>query len=271
MFNAMRTRTLIFFRLRPVTLLHGRLRPFSTHAQTYRNVQHTQRPALWKTNLSLASATAVVGVSLGTVGTYAICDSDVTIESETGVAYEANASGGRVLAGTSARLMGGLVRVYAVGLYVSPTTTRKLFADETDKGAGELASDELFWKRFCASAEPMLRLVVVREVAGHHMCTGFERGLARAAGLRKPSAAAKKFAKLFRGLGTMKVGSVMEVECVDDTVRLIVDERFIGEVKDAELVRTICGMYLSEKAVTPNLRVDAASGIASILAGGKWN
>lgn len=49
-----------------------------------------------------------------------------------------------------------------------------------------------------------------------------------------------------------------------DSVRLVVDERFIGEVKDGELVRTICVMYLSEKAVTPNLRVDAASRVANI-------
>ncbi len=54
----------------------------------------------------------------------------------------------------------------------------------------------------------------------------------------------------------------MQVECVYDR-----------EGKDGELVWTNCGMYLAENAVTPSLRLDAASGtakeIASILALGK--
>lgn len=137
-----------------------------------------------------------------------------TIESEAGVTYELTSDGGRVLAGTSARLMSEIVCAYAVGLYVVPTTAGKVLLNPTAKTATELDNDESFWQMFCANAEPRLRLVVVREVTGYHMCTGFERGLARVAGTRRPSSAAKRFAKLFRRLGTMKVGSVMEAECV---------------------------------------------------------
>lgn len=226
------------------------------------NVGPIQQWALFNKHIGLGMIATTIGIG----STYTICDSDVTIEEETGVAYEATTSGDRVLLGTSARLMGGLVRVYSVGLYVSPTNVRKLVSERKNVTREELRDDEKFWLRFGNTTEPVFRLVVVREVNGHHMCTGFERGLARAASARKPSGGAKKFAKLFKNLGVMKIGSVMHIECTNgDTVNLIVDDRFIGQVKDAELVNTICNMYLSDKAVTPNLRVDVANGIMRVL------
>lgn len=220
----------------------------------------TSKCGLWTPSWHAAAA-AAAAMSCG--GGLVIADmGGGALEAETGVSY-AGWNGGRALAGTGCRLMGGIVRVYTVGLYVSPVKARDALQAYIGRGADDLLEDDAFWTDVCTRTEPVLRLVVVREVNGTHMASGFERGLTKAMGKR--SAAQKRFAALFKRLGVMKVGSEMIIRCENSLVELIVDGRPIGAVHDSALVRSLTAMYVGERAVTPSLKADVANGFAEIL------
>lgn len=221
-----------------------------------RTSNHAHTPPVW-----LSAAALSAGAVLACCGTVHADIGASTVEAETGVTF-AGWRNGQALAGTGCRLMGGIVRVYAVGVYVSPIALRASLRAHKGRQAAELLTDAKFWSDVCTRTEAVVRLVVAREVTGAHMATGFERGLTKAT---KRSASHKRFAALFKKLGVMKVGSEVIIRCEKGIVELLVDGRHVGSVDDNALAPDILAMYLGERAVTPSLKADAARGFADLL------
>lgn len=198
-------------------------------------------------------------------------------ENATGVQFPITFNDAGTLHGTGVRLMGGLVRVYALGLYADRSALRDALSNWKGFSREEILSSDALWDSVCdvkASFTRTFRFVVVREVGGKHMRTGFERGLApRVAkavkkGRCKPSEckrATKKFADMFLGVGTMKVGSEAVVVLDGDKVSLTIDGRLMGEVRNPQLSWAMADMFLGGNAVAPTLRVSAAETLEELL------
>lgn len=160
--------------------------------------------------------------------------------------------------------MGGIVQVYSVGVYVRSDGIDGIRSPE---GPLEAPDGEKFWDDVFANQHLLLRLVVVRQVNGTHMASGFERGLSKVVSAKRPTTAMKRFGALFKKLGNMKVGSEMLITCdpASGTVHLVVDGREIGTVHDPTLTNALPLMYLGEKSVTPGLRANTAQGFCDYL------
>lgn len=198
-------------------------------------------------------------------------------ESATGVQFPISFSNAGTLHGTGVRLMGGLVRVYALGLYADRSALRDALSNWKGFTREEILSSDALWDSVCDARAPFtrtFRFVVVREVGGKHMRTGFERGLApRVAkaiknGRCKPSEckkATKKFAEMFLGVGTMKIGSEAVVVLDGDKVSLTIDGRWMGEVRNSQLSWAMADMFLGDNAVAPTLRSSTADALEELL------
>lgn len=200
------------------------------------------------------------------------------IESATGVSFPVALSPTEQLAGTGVRLMGGIVQVYALGMYVDPKCLRKLFSSYAETSAEQLMEEKEFWDTLCSANAPLertLRMVVVREVAGKHMQHGFERGLLprirRASNkssisLAKGKAALKDFTKIFVDVGTMKVGSDVRIALRDGKrLDIEIDGRAVGSVKNEALTWALLDMFLGDKPVAPTLKSAVSSGVSRVL------
>lgn len=188
----------------------------------------------------------------------------LNVEPETGVPFT-NRLGSRELLGTGPRLMGGIVRVYAIGVYASPASLRSALASHIGQSAEGLLSDASFWNAVTRLEDATLRLVVVREVGARHMQTGVERGLKKCRSKGTSMKRVKEFAKLFAKLGTMKVGSEVLVRCEGDVVSLVVDGREVGSVDDRGVKESLMRMFLGEQTVTPVAKKSVAEGLARVL------
>lgn len=173
--------------------------------------------------------------------------------------------------------MGGLVRVYAIGLYVDQEAARLALSDWTGFSESDILSSDALWDAVCdpnASFRRTFRMVVVREVGSKHMRDGFDRGLAPRViaaskkGKCKPAEckrALKQFSDLFMSVGTMKVGSDARITVDNASVSLTIDGRWLGEVKNPQLAWAMADMFLGEKAVAPTLRKSSAKGLEKLL------
>lgn len=198
-------------------------------------------------------------------------------EKSTGVRFPLSLDDAGTLHGTGVRLMGGLVQVYALGLYVDRSAARAALADWMGFSRADILSSDALWNAVCDAQAPFrrtFRFVVVREVGGKHMRNGFDRGLtprvAKAAkkGKCKPAEckkATKKFADMFLGVGTMKVGSEVRVVLEGGKVSLTIDGRTLGEVDNPQLAWAMADMFLGENAVAPTLRVSTAEAFEELL------
>ena len=197
-------------------------------------------------------------------------------EENTGVVFPADLAAHEQLCGLAARFMGGLVKVYAVGVYMDAGSAREHLTSWKGYSAKELQTAQPFWDVVCgrSSLHRVLRLVVVRDVGGNHMQQGFERALyPRVAskakeGRVRPSEAkakAKEFCKMFNMVGTMKIGSDIRISVDHDAVRLVVDERELGVVHSDVLAWALMDMFIGEKGVVKGLREDVADGFERIL------
>ncbi|CAN8062002.1 unnamed protein product, partial [Agarophyton chilense] len=199
------------------------------------------------------------------------------VEPHTGVHFPATLSPTAHLLGLGARYMGGVVKVYAAGIYVHPTHARRALRAWRRFSAPELLRADPLWTVLCthAAVPTVVRLVVARQVLGSHMQNGFERQLlhrvARAAkmgGACRPvecKAHAKRFCALFANVGTMKVGSDVRIALDDDLVTLTVDGRLLGEIRSKQLASSLLDMFLGPKAVVEGLRHDVANGLEHLL------
>lgn len=198
-------------------------------------------------------------------------------EKSTGVQFPLSLDDAGTLHGTGVRLMGGIVRVYALGLYLDRSAARAALADWMGFSRGDILSSDALWDAVCDAQAPFrrtFRFVVVREVGGKHMRNGFDRGLtprvAKAAkkGKCKPAEckkATKMFADMFLSVGTMKVGSEVRVVLEGGKVSLTIDERCLGEVENPQLVWAMADMFLGENAVAPTLRLSTAEAFEELL------
>lgn len=197
-------------------------------------------------------------------------------ETATGVPFPLSANGLR-LQGKGVRYMGGVVKVYALGFYADPTYLRTKLKDWIGFSKKELLSAPAVWDRLCegeTNQRRMFRFVVVREVNGKHMQKGFDRGLMPRAkerskrGRCKPKdvrTAVKLFAGMFVRVGTMKVGSEIRIELDGDKVMVWIDDRWMGEVRDAVLAWALNDMYLGVGSVTQTLREEVAGQLEQVL------
>lgn len=200
-------------------------------------------------------------------------------EPQTGVQFPLALSHTENLHGTGVRLMGGLVRVYAIGFYVDAHAARGALADWEGFSRKDLLASDPFWDAICDAQAPFqrtFRMVVVREVGGKHMKDGFDRGIkprvaaAIKKGKCKPAECRKsvsRFSDLFISLGTMKVGSEVRITLENGSVSLTVDGRWLGVVKNAQLAWAMADMFLGQKAVAPTLRQSSAEALEALLEG----
>lgn len=197
-------------------------------------------------------------------------------EESTGVIFPADLAAHEQLCGLAARFMGGLVKVYAVGVYIDTGSAREKLTSWKGYSAKELQTAQPFWDVVCgrSSLHRVLRLVVVRDVGGKHMQQGFERALyprvtskAKEGNVRpsEAKAKAKEFCKMFNLVGTMKIGSDIRISVDHDAVRLVVDERELGVVHSDTLAWALMDMFVGEKGVVNGLREDVAEGLERIL------
>lgn len=207
-----------------------------------------------------------VGVPLGlTVEPETGAPLCLNVEPETGVPF-AGRLGSRDLLGAGPRLMGGIVRVYALGVYAPASCARAALARHIGVSADALLADRGFWDAVCTRVEEVtLRLVVVREVGARHMQTGVERGLKKCRAEGTSMRRVKEFAKMFARLGTMKVGSEVLVRCEGDVLSLVVDGREVGSMEDRGVRESLMRMFLGEQSVTPDAKKSVAEGLARIL------
>lgn len=174
--------------------------------------------------------------------------------------------------------MGGLVKVYAVGIYVDPTLAKSALADWHGFSATDIASAKPLWDAFCSPKAPFtrtVRLIVVRDVAGTHFQNGFERAVlprvkqASAGGNCRPAEVkrlAKKFCAFFAGVGKMKIGSEIRITVDGELVTLYVDGRTLGDVRCAQLAWAVLDMYVGDESVVPGLKDNVAIGLHEVLA-----
>lgn len=182
------------------------------------------------------------------------------------------------LIGVSCRLMRQLVQVYAVALYMEPTKTSlfKPFSKFTVQDM--INTGDKIWDTITCPDKitKTFRIVVVRQVAGSHMGTGFQRALLPRAieysskhGGHTPAQVkeyVKEFCKSFNKVGNMKVGSVADVVIdVDGTVKLVVDGRCVCVVKDFALAWALGDMYLGNDSVVPNFREKVANCLVDLF------
>lgn len=183
---------------------------------------------------------------------------------------------GARLHGTGVRCMGGLVRVYALGFYVDEVVLKKMLGDWSGFGREDILHAELLWEKLCESSEVKrtIRMVVVREVTGAHMQRGFERGLMGRVvkrsrrGKCKPAEckqAVGLFGKLFGDVGVMKVGSEVVMEIGGGGIRVWIDGRSMGEVRNEVLEWAVGDLFLGERSVAPTLRASVAEGLECVL------
>ena len=199
------------------------------------------------------------------------------MESGTNVAFPVSLSNNEVLSGLGVRLMGGLVKVYAVGIYLDPKGVRTALADWHGFSVNEISSADPLWETLCSPAAKYtrtVRMVVVRQVEGHHMQHGFEKALlkrvatAAKRGRCSPSKCKKdalEFCSLFTTVGTMKNGSEIEIKVQGDIVNLVIDGRLIGQIRNAQLSWAVLDMFLGSRGVVAGLRNDVAKGLRTLL------
>lgn len=256
----------------------------SSHSQA----RSAASPSIYPTALAAAFASTAAVVAYADAGvapyTPSVLDEEpaglsvlTATEKSTGVQFPLSLDDAGTLHGTGVRLMGGLVRVYALGLYFDRSAARTALSDWKGFSCEEILSSDALWHAVCdadATFTRTLRFVVVREVGGKHMRTGFERGLApRVAkavkkGKCKPAEckkATKKFADMFLSVGTMKVGSEVRVVLDGTKVCLSIDGRWMGEVANPQLAWAMADMFLGEKAVAPTLRTSTAEAFEELL------
>lgn len=199
------------------------------------------------------------------------------IELNTGVLFPMSLPSDQHLSGVGARFMGGLVKVYAVGIYLDQAAARSALADWIGFTADDIIASDPLWNTLCsvdAGISRTVRMVVVKEVNGKHMQNGFERALlGRVASFSKTGrcrpkeskALAKRFCALFATVGTMKVGSDIRITVDGDLITLVIDGRFIGKLQNAQLSQALLDMFVGDKAVVHGLREEVAKGLELML------
>lgn len=199
------------------------------------------------------------------------------IENHTGVSFPVSLSSHEVLSGIGARFMRGLVKVYAVGVYFDPKGARSTLRDWQGFSTKEIITADPLWEALCSPSvgfSRTIRMVVVRNVSGNHMQNGFERALlgrvatAAKRGRCSPSKCkkdAKAFCSLFTAVGMMKIGSEIRILVEKDLVKLVVDGRLIGQVRNAQLTWAVLDMFLGSAGVVDGLRDEVAKGLETLL------
>lgn len=196
------------------------------------------------------------------------------VEHDTGVHFPTKISSAQQLVGVGARFMRGLVKVYAVGVYLDAVSARHSLSKWSGFQVDDILHAQPLWSAIVEGAPELgvrtVRMVVVRQVVGSHMQHGFERQLiprvshiAKRGGCRPADckADAKRFCALFCLVGTMKVGSDVRIAVDADLVSLSVDGRVLGEVRSKQLAVAIMDMFLGDRSVVNGLRRDVAVGL----------
>lgn len=252
-------------------------------AWTAGNAESVQKTAfaLFLTSASATTTTAYADSQSPNVASSVLEEEPLSVlsrtEPQTGVEFPLLLSATESLHGTGVRLMGGLVRVYAVGFYVDPQAARAALADWVGFSQADILSSDALWDTVCdanASFRRTFRMVVVREVGGKHMKDGFDRGIrprvaaAAKKGRCKPAECKKavhQFSNLFMSVGTMKVGSEIKIAVDNGNVSLTVDDRWLGEVKNPQLAWAMVDLFLGGRPVTPTLRQSSAEALEALL------
>lgn len=169
------------------------------------------------------------------------------------------------LMGTCARLMRGLVHVYAVGIYLRDDMDLSAWRGMR---ADEIARNGSFWRAVCGEdgreCVATVRLVVARQVEGRHMANGFVRALKS----RVEKGGMKRVRDLclgFERVGVMKVGCEARFVVGGGCVRVVVEGRETACVRDEELCRAVLDVFLGERGVVLGLREQVAQGICEAL------
>ncbi|PXF47335.1 Fatty-acid-binding protein 1 [Gracilariopsis chorda] len=201
-------------------------------------------------------------------------DATSRVEHDTGVHFPTTISSAQQLVGVGARFMRGLVKVYAVGVYLDAVSARHSLRNWSGFDVDDILEAQPLWNALVEGAPALgvrtVRMVVVRQVVGSHMQHGFERQLiprvlhiAKRGGCRPADckADAKRFCALFCLVGTMKVGSDVRIAVDADVVSLSVDGRVLGEVRSKQLAVAVMDMFLGDRSVVNGLRRDVAVGL----------
>lgn len=181
------------------------------------------------------------------------------------------------LVAAGVRLMTPLkVQVYALGLYVDPTTAAILLAPWKRCNSSELLNTDVFWEQLTSPFIDMrraLRFEIARDVSGKHMQHGFDRGLiprvryaAKEMDLPGGKDALRKFNAAFKNAGLLKVGKQVLISFEGQgKLVLEIEGQARVELDNRALVWAILDMFLGSNPVAPNVKANFAAGFASLL------
>lgn len=200
------------------------------------------------------------------------------VEPDTQMSFPTALSPNEKLVGLGCRHMRSIVKVYAIGVYMDLLELRTALSAWDRFNAEELEKADAVWTTLCdVSMAKTFRLVVVRQVPGYHMASGFERALvgramdrAKQVGGRTPKEVkkeVKRFCAWFSDVGNMKIGSVVTMNVREGGADLTIDGRWMGRVEDDCLAWALGDMFMGETAVVPTLRGDVAQTVHAIVAG----
>jgi Chalcone isomerase like len=226
-----------------------------------------------------------LGAVLGLGNVAAACEAppaagdsgEAVAEPESGALFPKVLLDGEKLIAAGVRLMTPLkVQVYALGLYLDAPLASALLARWYDATADEILNDKEFWEKLSSPSSTLkrtVRMVTVREVSGHHMQTGFNRGLAwrvklmsKKTRLEGGKQALREFNNAFRDAGILKVGTEVLVRCLGHgKIQVCIQGRPSVDIDSPVLVWSILQMFYGEKSVAPNVKERVAAGFAALF------